>query len=96
MVFDCKGFFISHLFVINLPTEAQVGEIIMDGLIPNCKLSKCGDRRAAEGEGHPPGELPETGDQKAFWAILIPGTGTVAAPAGSLSGAHTAQRGEYI
>lgn len=42
MVFDCKSFFISHWFVINLPTEAKVEEIIMDGLIPNCKLSKCG------------------------------------------------------
>ena len=70
-VFDCKSFFISHSFVINLPTGAEVSEVIMDRLIPNCKLSKCGDRRAAKGQGHPPGELAGTGDEDVFRAILL-------------------------
>jgi hypothetical protein len=67
----------------------------MDRLILNCKLSKCGDRRAAKGKGHPPGELAGTGDEGVFRAILVGGTGTVAAPAGP-PGARPAQRGEYI
>jgi hypothetical protein len=95
VVFDCKGFFISHSFVINLPAEAEVGEIIMDRLVPNCKLGKCGDRRAAKGKKHPPGELAGTGDEAVFRAILVGGTGTVAAAAGP-AGAGPVQRGEYI
>ena len=79
--------------MINLPTEAKVGEIIMDRLILKCKLSKCGDRRAAKGKGHPPGESDGTGDEDVFRAMLLGGTGTVAAPAGSLPGARPAQRG---
>jgi hypothetical protein len=96
VVFDCKGFFISHSFVINLPTEAEVGEIIMDRLVPNCRLSKRGDRRAANGKGHPPGDLAGAGDEDVFRAMLLGGTGTVAAPAASLSGVRPVQRGEYI
>jgi hypothetical protein len=74
-VFDCKSFFISHSFGINLPTEAEIGKIIMDRLILNSKLSNCGDRRAAKGEGHPPGELAGTGDEEVFRATLLSGAG---------------------
>jgi len=65
----------------------------MDRLLPNYKLSKCGDRRAAKGEGHPPGDLAGAGDEDLFRAVLLGGTGAVAAAAGSLPGGRPAQRG---
>jgi len=47
-------------------------------------------------EGRSAGQLAGAGDEGVFRAILLDGTGTVAAAAGSLPGARPAQRGEYI
>jgi len=93
VVFDCKGIFISHSFVINLPTEVKLGEIIMDRLIPNCNLSKRGDRRASKGKRRPFGDLAGTGDEDVFRVILLGGAGALAPAAASLPGARPAQRG---